>query len=164
MTAAPTASQRGSTNRRRGIQAERDVCRWLRANGFPHAERAVRTGFRAVDRTSADPGDITGTPFILWSIKDCAVEQIGRWFDELAAMDAGADLGLIVHKRRGHADPARWWCWLTLGHLVQLVIPTHLPAAVLAVADGSPAPLRMELGHVVPLLVAAGYGTPAGAA
>jgi len=158
--AAKTPSQRGRANRNRGIQAERDLCRWLRSNGFPHAERAVRTGFQASDRSSPDPGDITGTPLILWSVKDCAVEQIGKWFDELDAMDCGADVRLIVHKRRGHAGPERWWCWLDLGQLTQLVIPPFGHAAVLALANNSPSPVRMEVGDVAPLLRAAGYGEP----
>ena len=149
--AAKTPSQRGRSNRNRGLNAERDLCKWLRTNGFPHAERAVRTGFRTVDRTSADPGDVTGTPGIVWSVKDCAVEQRAVWMAELDEMrsGSGADLGLLVHKRRGHADPARWWCWLELTDLFGLVAG-RAPVA-------GDAPLRMELGHVVPLLRVAGY-------
>lgn len=165
---AKTASERGRANRNKGHQAERDLCKWLRANGFPHAERAVRTGFRTGDRTSPDPGDVTGTPFVLWSVKDCAAEQISRWFDELDDMSDNAQtagcLTLLVHKRRGHADPARWWCWqwqsqylgLYRAWLEQFGIP-ELP---LWIPPGTEYPMRMELGHVVPLLVAAGYSTP----
>lgn len=156
MTTA-TNSQRGTTNRRRGHQAERDLARWLRANGFPHAERAVRTGFRANDRVSADPGDIDGTPGIVWSVKDCAAEQTPKWLAELAVMQAGARAvhGLLVTKRRGHADPARWWCWLALDDLVRLA--TDEPARHLSDA-GAGQPVRIELGTLAPLLRTAGWG------
>ncbi len=177
MTAATkTPSERGRANRNKGAQAERDLCRWLRTAGFPHAERAVRTGFRTLDRASADPGDITGTPLILWSVKDCAVEKIGRWFDELDQMSDNATehtlMRLIVHKRRGYADPARWWCWQTqsqyldlyrswLEHVDEVRQIRELP---LWLPTGTSYPMRMELGHVVPLLRDAGYGTPTEAA
>ena len=154
-----TPSQLGAANRRRGIQAERDLARWLRGNGFPHAERAVRTGFRAADRTSADPGDIAGTPGIVWSVKDCAAEQITKWLVELDGMqgDAGTSgFALLVVKRRGSADPGRWWCWLDLVDVLLLAMPpgTSVPNTPLH-------PIRSEVGRIVPLLHAAGYGDPA---
>lgn len=175
--AAKTPSQRGRANRNKGNQAERDLCRWLRINGLPHAERAVRTGFRTLDRTSADPGDITGTPLILWSVKDCAVEQIGKWFDELDDMSDHAQtsgcLTLLVLKRRGHADPARWWCWQWQSQYLELyrtwlegvvIDRRRIPELPLWIPPGTEYPMRMELGHVIPLLRAAGYGSPLEAA
>ncbi|BBG01580.1 hypothetical protein [Pseudonocardia autotrophica] len=82
-----TAAQRGTANRRKGHTAERDVAKYLRAVGYPNAERAVVTGFAAATggRLKADPGDIAGVPFIV-SVKDCATEQLGKWLDELDAM------------------------------------------------------------------------------
>lgn len=158
MTAPKTASQRGTSNRRRGLTAERDLARWLRTVGFAGAERAVRTGFRTADRISADPGDITGTGPIVWSVKDCAAEQITKWFGELDSMgDGDSEVYLLVHKRRGHASPARWWCWLSLGQLLDLATEAH-PCQLRAVARDAATPLRMELGAVVPLLRAAGHG------
>jgi hypothetical protein len=156
--AAKTPSQRGRSNRNRGLNAERDLCKWLRTNGFPGAERAVRTGFRTVDRTSADPGDVMGSPGIVWSVKDCAVEQRSVWMAELEAMDdrpikAGGDepIRLLVHKRRGHADPGKWWCWMR----------AHQMALLLDDGDSSFVfPVRAELGDIVPLLRIAGYGDP----
>lgn len=166
-----TNSERGTANRRRGHQAERDVACWLRSNGYPHAERAVRAGFRTADRTAADPGDITGTPFMLWSVKDCAAEQIARWFDELDDMSDNANtagcLTFLIHKRRGHADPARWWCWQWQSQYLDLYrtwldsIDHAHPELPLWIPPGTEYPMRMELGHVVPLLRAAGYGDPA---
>lgn len=156
MTAARTPSQRGAANRRKGHTAERDLCRWLRTNGFPHAERAVRTGFRVGERVSADPGDVTGTPGIVWSVKDCAVEELRKWLAELERMRAAdnAPVALLVHKRRGHADPARWWCWMPLDLALWLISGSSRSE------DAYRVPMRMELGHVVTLLRAAGYGDP----
>lgn len=151
-----TAAQRGASNRRRGHDTERALARWLRGNGWAHAERAVRTGFRTADRETADPGDITGTPSIVWSVKDCAAERIDAWLVDLSAMAAHDDgfeppVQLLVHKRRGHADPGRWWCWLRLRELIEVLDNV-------GEGDGLEAPVRLELGHVVPLLHAAGYG------
>lgn len=164
MTAAKTPSQRGAANRRRGHQAERDLAKWLRANGFPHAERAVRTGWATKDRASADPGDITGTPGIVWSVKDVAAENITGWMTELDAMVTGAkaDLGLLVHKRRGHADPGRWWCWGEFGDLFILCVamPYGGMPCVGELDAAYHFPTRMELRHVAVLLRAAGYGSP----
>jgi hypothetical protein len=155
-TSTKTPSQRGAANRRKGASAELSVVKYLRTVGFGGAERAVRTGYRTSTRTAADPGDITGTIGIVWSIKDVATEQIAKWFDELDRMDAHAgDVRLLVHKRRGHADPGRWWCWMRLHTLVHVLgEPGERRRCPVACGE----PVRMELGHVIPLLHAAGYG------
>lgn len=151
MTTARTASQRGAWSRNKGAKAERDLVAYLRTVGFSDAERAVRTGYRTQQRAAADPGDVTGTPGVVWSVKDAAAERLADWFAELDAMDgAMTDVRLLVHKRTGKADPGRWWCWTRVDTL--LVLAAGGPWA------SCTAPVRMELGHVVPLLRAAGYG------
>lgn len=152
MTTTTTASARGKANRTRGHKAERDLCKWLRPNGYPHAERAVRTGYRTPEHTSPDPGDITGTPGIIWSVKDCGVERLPVWLVELDTMTTAGDIGLLVIKRRGHANPGQWWCWLQLDQLITLIDGGQDP--------GFRFPVRLELGNVVLLLRAAGYGSP----
>jgi len=154
VTTAKTRSQLGRANRRKGAVAERDLVKYLRRVGFPGAERAVPTGYRTATRVAADPGDITGTLGVVWSVKDVATEQIAKWFAELDAMDGRlGDVRLLVHKRRGHADPGRWWCWLRVGTLVRLLDENLRPDGL-----GDAVPMRMELGDVIPLLRAAGYG------
>lgn len=149
MTTVKTASQRGASNRRRGHTAERNVANFLRSVGYPDAERAVVTGFASTSggRLKADPGDITGVPFIV-SVKDCATEQIDKWFDELEAMQHLTGMPdpprLLVHKRRGKASPERWWCWMRADQFVRL-------------ADGPPStgwgwPVRMEFAAALVLL------------
>jgi hypothetical protein len=155
MTAAQTASQRGKANRNRGHNAERAVAKYLRDNGFPHAERAVRAGFATASRTVADPGDIRGCLGVVVSVKDAATERLDQWMAELDAMDdrevpmGDAPARLLVHKRRGHADPGRWWCWMRASTF----------AAELDNAETSFVfPVRMEFGDAVMVLRAAGYG------
>lgn len=144
----------GAMSRNKGATAERHVVKYLRTVGFGGAERAVRTGYRTVTRVAADPGDITGTPGIVWSVKDCVTERLDAWFAELDAMDGfSSDVRLLVHKRSGKSDPGRWWCWMRLHMLVRLASD----AQIFMVRPGDE-PVRMELGHVIPLLHAAGYG------
>lgn len=158
MTAATrTPSQRGSSNRRKGHTAERDVARWLRVVGYPDAERAVVTGGTitgldgGIVRLRADPGDVAGVPFIV-SVKDCAAEQVDKWMAELDAMrHLNGNLSaarLLVHKRRGKADPARWWCWMTLAQAAHLAGGQSV----------SQAPVRMEFAAALVLLAESGVG------
>lgn len=151
-----TRSEIGRANARKGKDTERKVAGYLRDVGFPGAERAVRTGYRTAARDVADPGDITGTPGIVWQVKDCAREQIDDWLSEAEdqAVATGADLGVLVVRRRGHADPARWWAWLTLNDVGLL-----LPGRQLIPLRQARFPVRMELGHLVPMLHTAGYGS-----
>lgn len=143
-----TRSQLGKMSRNKGAKAERDLVTYLRTVGFGGAERAVRTGYRTSTRTAADPGDITGTPGIVWSVKDCATEQLTKWLDELDAMEGDDVVRLLVHKRSGKADPGRWWCWMRMDQLSLLLDAHHYCAA----------PVRMELTEAVELLRLAGYG------
>lgn len=157
--APKTPSQRGAANRRKGIKTELDVVKWLRPNGFPYAERAVRTGYRTLDRVSADPGDITGTVGIVWSVKACAVETIHKWLRELDAMAAQVEpppLKLLVVKKPKCADVARWPCWLDRADLVRLSVPPDASLDWPALRRGDP--VRSEVGHIVPLLRWHGYG------
>lgn len=149
------ASRRAAANNRRGKTAEQTLVRWLRGNGFPHAERTVRTGHRVGGRARADEGDVTGTPGVVWSVKDCATERIPEWFTELDAMSGPRGcVRLLVVKRRGYADPGRWWVWLRLADLE-------------ALTDGCPgeagtATVRLDIAAVVVLLRTVGHGTQLG--
>ncbi len=144
-------SKRGRANRRNGADAERLVARWLRAHGWPDAERAEKNGWRTPGHVSSDPGDIDKTsPGLYWSVKRCERERLDAWLAELDGKAEGR-IGLLVVKRSGKADPGRWWCWLRLDELVLDLL--GLPAATIPVF-----PVRMELGDVALLLVGAGYG------
>lgn len=165
MTTA-TASVRGRSNREKGAVSERHLARWLRDHGWPHAERAVRTGFTAADRAIADPGDITGTPGLVWQVKyradfDQDAVFATCWHETgQQRATANADFGLLVQRRPRAAHPGRWWVWLGVLDLLRLHTPGERnPLAATSTPRG--APVRMELADLVPLLHSAGYGTPA---
>ena len=97
MTTA-TASARGRSNMSKGKAAERAVARWLRENGWPQADRAVRTGYRSSLRTSDDPGDIVGTPGLAWQVKDCGTLTMVR-------LCHGVGISYPPGRRKEFADP-----------------------------------------------------------
>ena len=149
----------GKANSRRGKQVERDVVKWLRVNGFPHAERAVRTGYSNGDAYGPDLGDITGTPGLVWQVTDRAdIDQDAVLATRLAdterqRAEANANFGLLVVKRRGVADPGRWWVhvggWTFVDIYAGAFVATEFPCTV-----------RTTLGEIVPILRARGYGEP----
>lgn len=151
-----TPAERGRSNRRKGHDTERAVARYLRTQGFPHAERAVRTGYTAGGRTVADPLDLTGIPGTVWSIKNDASNQVAKWLDEaeVARNHVGAELALLVVRRRGKADVSRWWVWVSLHPLARALVGAN----VASVPRAMRARVCLELGDLVPMLHAAGYG------
>lgn len=152
----------GATSRRKGNSAEVALANHLQRCGWPEARRAIVTGYRNRNTQVADPGDIRGTPGLVWSCKNVARDQVDRhidqWMRELDNMNGlGDQLGgvpLLVVKRSGHADPARWWCYLRLHWLDELrgIQPERL--------DHAEQPVRLELATVVELLAHAGYTRP----
>jgi hypothetical protein len=173
-----SAAEIGKANLEKSKIAERAVVSYLRAHGWPGAERTVRTGYRVAGRASRDQGDVDGAPGLAWQVKTTtanAEPMVRKWLaeteDQRAA--AGADLGLLVVKRIGATDPGRWWSYLRLDALAQLLarITGPLPPAgpVARLAPLGPAtvrlgpcanPVRLELAVVVDLLRHAGYGSP----
>ncbi len=147
-----TATARGKANRRKGHDTERSVAKYLRAVGFAGAERAVRTGYTVGDRTVPDPLDITGIPGTVWSVKNDARNEIPKWLNEaeIARDTHGAELAILVVRRRGKADVSRWWAWVSLPSLVRAVLGTgwHDVSGYVC----------LELGDLVPMLHRAGYG------
>lgn len=156
---AKTPAEIGKASRTKGIRAELDLARYLR-NWWPQAERMVATGFRSGKHVSEDVGDIRGTPGVVWQIKavtDISDAQIVTFLDatESQAVAAGADYGILVQRRLGKADPGNWWAWLPIGDLGQLAtrdLGSPLRRSDLII------PVRLQLQHVVALLLNAGYG------
>lgn len=146
MSASSNPAHRGRANRRKGHDTERAVARYLNTVGFGGAQRAVRN-------THPDPLDLTGIPGTVWSIKSVSgTPMIDKWLTEaeVACNQQGADLAVLVIRRAGKAQPARWWAWVSYGALTRAV--TDLPW------PGPNALVCFELGELVPLLRQAGYG------
>lgn len=159
-------------HRDRGVLTERKVANYLRAHGFPHAERAVKTGMRTIDRAVADPGDITGTPGLVWQVKAlrplvAAEREVVSWLHETERqrLDGKADLGVLV-VRRDQRPESEWFAYLPLADLYGmrgLLLPG--PLAEILERDALVAmPVRLYLGDLVTLLRAQGYGDPLGPA
>lgn len=143
------ASKRGRSNRNKGADFERKVARWLCDNGFPHAERGVRNGWRTDERASADPYDIVGTVGLLWSLKHggpgyTSEPACARYLTEVheEAISRGLT-GLLVVKRSGVADIGASWC-----HWMQ------------PVGDGTRIHVRTTLRDAVAVLRVVGFGEP----
>ena len=156
-----TRAQIGKANNSKGKYSELLVAKYLRPNGFPGAERMVRTGYRSANRISQDCGDITGTPGIVWQVKYIAersFHQIPQMLldTEKQASAAGADIGILVVRRAGHGSPAQWWAHVWFGDLLRLVEARGRQDHPRTLRF----PVRLELGELVPLLRMAGYGTP----
>lgn len=159
----PTRSRSaiGRANLTKGKAMERALVAYLRTHGWPSAERTVRTGYRVAGRTSRDRGDVDGTPCLAWQAKAVAEAKhhlLRTWLAEAEAqrVAAKADYAVLVVKRAGHAHPGDWWAYVPLAEFICL---TGGPRPQVAGFDAF-APVRLELAGLLPLLWAAGYGTP----
>lgn len=151
-----------------GADTERRVARYFRDEGWAGAERRIRTGYRTASRTVADQGDLMGLPGLCVQIKSLrpqtAAEAATRlWLIETEAQReaSGAVLGLLVVRRWGTDDVGRWWVFLDLPDLQALLDGTLgniVPAAGEAAPDRQPAPVRLELRHLVAVLKDQGWG------
>lgn len=157
-----TAAEIGKANSLKGKVEERKVAAYLRVNGFLDAKRTVRTGYRAGGNCSPDEGDICGTPGLAWQVKSTHEREwwkIPNWLAAVAQQKiaARADYGILVLKRKGHADPGMWWAHLYLADIAALLgVPPELTPGSLS----AQVPMRLALGDLLPLLHRAGYGDP----
>jgi Holliday junction resolvase len=101
-----------SKAKQKGTAAETAVVRYLREVGWPYAERLALSG-------NKDRGDVTGLPGIVVEVKACKTWDLAGWIKELQAemKNAGADIGVLVVKRKGFTDPADWY-WITIGSVM----------------------------------------------
>jgi hypothetical protein len=93
-----------SAARAKGTAAETAVVRFLQANGYPNAERRALAG-------SQDRGDIAGIPGVVIEVKAAARLELAAWVDEALteAINAGASMAVVWHKRRGKGSPGDWY-------------------------------------------------------
>jgi hypothetical protein len=105
-----------SRSKAKGTAAETAVVRYLQAHGFPFAERRALAG-------AADRGDVAGVPGVCVEVKAVVKPSFGAWLGEAAveAGNAGAGLGVVVHKPRGVADPAGFHVVMTLAAFAELM-------------------------------------------
>jgi hypothetical protein len=104
-----------------GTRTERATADYLAAQlGDDRIDRRVKRGVK-------DRGDVSGVRAhgqrIVVEVKDCARVDLPGWTNE-AHTEAGNDdalMGVVVHKRRGTADPGRWWVAMTVDDLLALL-------------------------------------------
>lgn len=93
-----------TASRRKGTDAESRVVAWLRERGWVHAERRALAGAR-------DRGDVAGLVGVVVEVKAERAWTPGGYLAELAAevVNDGAEVGVVVVKRRGTTDVGRWY-------------------------------------------------------
>lgn len=103
-----------------GARFERHIADWLATHIDDRIDRRVKTG-------SKDRGDLAGWRYagrrIVAELKDCARLDLAGWVREAEIERANDDahVALVIHKRRGTADPGDQYVTLTLRDLVCLL-------------------------------------------
>ena len=105
-----------SKSKQKGTAFETAVVRFLQENGFPYAERAPLSG-------NKDRGDITGTPGLVWECKNHKTLELAKWMQEtlVETVNANADAGILVVKRRGQGDLGHQYAIVDLATMVWLL-------------------------------------------
>lgn len=98
----------------KGTRAETAVVEYLKAHGFPWAERRALSGTK-------DRGDVAGVVEHVLEVKDHAQMSLGVWVAEaeVERINDGAKIGVVIHKRRGKGDPGEWFVTQTLAQWVE---------------------------------------------
>lgn len=102
-----------SKERAKGTSFETFVVNYLK-QFYPQAERRTLHGIY-------DKGDITGTDSrLVWECKNQKTLNFSTWLHEAETerVNADAELGIVVSKRKGYGDPADQYAILRLQDLL----------------------------------------------
>jgi hypothetical protein len=102
-----------------GSSFERAAADFLKANGFPFADRRVKSG--AKDKGDIGGVHVHGRPVVL-ECKNTAKINLGTWAAEAEVERVNDDalVGVVVHKRHGKGSAADQWVTMTLADFVAL--------------------------------------------
>jgi hypothetical protein len=105
-----------SPSKIKGSSFEREIVTYLRASGYPGAER-TRAGW--VD----DRGDIDGVVGVTFECKNRKAMDLSGWVNELIVemQHANNSVGAVIHKRRGITDAGSYYATLPLSVFVHLI-------------------------------------------
>ena len=103
----------GSTERRRGHKAERDVAAFLRDHGWDAVTSRAASGFQHGD-------DITTNAPVSIEVKDHARMDLAGWVRQ-AQENADGKPAVVWHKRRGVSNPGEWYVTMTGNDLIELL-------------------------------------------
>ena len=118
---ALTVARNRKSAKKAGTAFENLIAECLRNElGDSAIQRAPRWG--ALDKGDIVNLKIDGHPLVIQA-KDVARLDLPAWTDaaKVQAVNANALAGLVVHKRRGTADPMRQWVTFTVAELVALL-------------------------------------------
>jgi hypothetical protein len=102
-----------SRSKKTGTFHETHTTVWLKQNGWPYARRIVMKGQR-------DEGDIdlgNGIPVVIEAKAEKAI-TLADYIKELDAeiVNANAETGFVIIKKRGTTDVSRYYALTTVGH------------------------------------------------
>lgn len=105
-----------SPSKRKGSQAERDVVQHLVQHGWKYAERRLAGDIH-------DKGDVSGVRGVCIEIKNHAKMDLAGWLQELLVeiVNAKADTGVVIHKRKGKSDVGQWYATMTVDMWIELL-------------------------------------------
>jgi Holliday junction resolvase len=106
--------------RQKGSSFERLVADYLKANGFPFADRRVKSG--AKDKGDIGGVYILGQPIVL-ECKNTSKISLGTWAAEAESerVNDEALAGVVIHKRHGKGKAEDQWVTLTLRDLTAIL-------------------------------------------
>jgi hypothetical protein len=141
----------------KGKTAERAVALALTRSGLP-SRRHIRTG----DQFTHDEGDLrlTVAPVTIevknWA-KGYSRNQVAELLSKLDRQKRPGDLGLLVCKRIGVADPYGWDCWVGAWDALQLLYGDPTTPAI--PCEGVEHPVGFVFGDIIRALVSGGWVT-----
>ncbi len=105
-----------SKSKQKGTAAETAVVKYLKANGFPKAERRALQG-------NLDKGDISGIDDVVFEVKDHKKMELAGWVKELEVEVDNADAvtGAVIHKRKGTTDVGEWYATMPVYMFLSLI-------------------------------------------
>lgn len=105
-----------STMKRRGTGWETAIVDYLRAQGFPHAERRLAG-------SNKDRGDIAGLPGVVIEAKNQNRFDIAEWLNEAETEKANdrAWLGVVWAKKRGKSSAGDGYVVMTGAQFAELL-------------------------------------------
>lgn len=105
-----------SAARAKGTRWETSIVDYLRSNGAPHAERRALNGAK-------DKGDIAGIIGVVIEAKSHTGIRLSEWVEEAETerQNAGADIGVVWHKRRGKASAGDGFVTMTGAMFLRLL-------------------------------------------
>ena len=106
----------GATSRRKGNVAELAVVHALQRAGW----QAI-TSRAALGGTRKGADIVTDFPMVV-EVKNEKSMRLADWWKQ-AVEQAGDDLPVVVHKRRGFSQAEDWWVTMNLATLLALVGP-----------------------------------------